>query len=273
VAFATVATLETQARIRFNKPGWALDLSEAELFFCGAGRKCNEGWYPTDAMEFAKAHGVAEEACFPYQDHDMDCQQAADRAGRLVKVEAHQEIIDIAARKEFLDRTGPVVACLAVYNDFMYYQSGIYEHRAGDLLGYHAVSCIGYDDVNGCWICKNSWGQNWGEDGFFRIAYGEAEIDTAFAMYAAPQVSTTLSPGGDETTDETGDDWAEALFAEHSFESRKNVLWAFVKGKWRYREVTDAELHGLGGAFFEAASVRAFYKGERLDKLVGVKKY
>jgi hypothetical protein len=32
-------------------------------------------------------------------------------------------------------------------------------------------------------------------------------------------------------------------------------------------------LAGLGGALFEAASVRAFYTGDKLDKLVGAKKY
>jgi hypothetical protein len=278
VSFASVATIETQTRIQFNKPAFDLDLSEAELFFCGAGQKCNEGWWPTDAMEHAKAHGVAEEACFPYEDHDMDCQQAADRASRLVTVVAYQEVIDVAARKEFLDKVGPMVVCLAVYNDFMYYQSGIYEHRSGDLLGYHAVSCVGYDEAGKYWICKNSWAEDWGENGYFKIAYGEAEIDTSFPAFGVSKVSTTLqiddTTDDDEPTDtEVGDDWAEMVFAEHSFEPKKNVLWAFVKGKWRYQEVTETELHGLGGTLFEAASVRAFYKGEKLDKLVGVKKY
>jgi C1A family cysteine protease len=65
VAFATVATLETQARIQFNKPNWNIDLSEAELFFCGAGRKCNEGWWPTDAMDYAEGERRRRGSVFP----------------------------------------------------------------------------------------------------------------------------------------------------------------------------------------------------------------
>ena len=32
-----------------------------------------------------------------------------------------------------------------------------------------------------CWIAKNSWG-NWGDSGYFRIAYGQCRIDE-FAKY------------------------------------------------------------------------------------------
>lgn len=271
VAFATVATLEAQARIQTTRADWNIDLSEADLFFCGAGRKCAEGWWPTQAMEYARTRGVPEEACFEYQDHDMDCVASADRPQRLVTASRHEEVVDVNARKAFLDTTGPMVACMAVYRDFMYYRDGIYRHVTGDLVGYHAVCCVGYREDEQCWICKNSWGTGWGGNGFFKIAYGEADMDTQFAMFGVPQVAGTLLES--DQTEETGDDWVEALFAEHTFDSKKNLLWALVKGKWRYREVSESELVGLGNTLFEAESVRAFFKGEQLDKLVSAKKY
>src|SRR5206468_3305820 len=57
----------------------------------------------------------------------------------------------------------------------------------------HCVSVVGYDDVAGCWICKNSWGPGWGDRGFFRIAYGEVGIDAS--MWGVI-VGTGPTPGG-----------------------------------------------------------------------------
>jgi len=58
------------------------------------------------------------------------------------------------------------------------YTGGIYEYKYGLFAGNHLVSIIGYDDTQGYWICKNSWGTSWGENGFFRIKYGECGIDS-----------------------------------------------------------------------------------------------
>jgi len=37
----------------------------------------------------------------------------------------------------------------------------------------------GHDDESGLdyWTIANSWGPLWGEDGYFRIAFGECEVD------------------------------------------------------------------------------------------------
>jgi C1A family cysteine protease len=78
-----------------------------------------------------------------------------------------------------------------VYQDFFSYRSGVYRHVSGGAAGGHCVEIVGYDDAQGCWICKNSWGANWGEGGFFRIAYGECQIDTWYGPYGANSVSLT----------------------------------------------------------------------------------
>ena len=60
--------------------------------------------------------------------------------------------------------------------------------------GGHAVLLIGWDDTKGAYLCKNSWGTNWGASGWFRIGYGECGIDTEFAMYGVDDV---VPPGTD----------------------------------------------------------------------------
>jgi Papain family cysteine protease len=34
----------------------------------------------------------------------------------------------------------------------------------------HAVFCTGWNDVEGWWLCKNSWGPGFADGGFFRVS-------------------------------------------------------------------------------------------------------
>jgi Papain family cysteine protease len=271
VSFATVATLETQARIHYNQHDWNVDLSEAELFFCGAGRMCDQGWWPSRALEYAQTRGVPDDACFRYQDHDMDCQTCADRAQRMIEVTEWEEVAPVDERKDLLDKVGPLVACMAVYGDFFTYRSGVYRHVTGELAGYHAVCCVGYSEREKCWICKNSWGEGWGDHGYFKIAYGEAEIDTRFAMYAIKGIGGTLKPS-EQPTEEVTEAVAEAVFADYHFANGTSVLWAYADQKWRSREASEAQLANLALLAFQAGSLMVYYKGDKIERLVAMKR-
>ena len=79
--------------------------------------------------------------------------------------------------KSWIAAKGPVSACFTVYDDFRYYKSGIYIHKSGAQLGGHCVCIVGYSDADRAWIARNSWGPAWGENGYFRIGYGQVGID------------------------------------------------------------------------------------------------
>ena len=42
-------------------------------------------------------------------------------------------------------------------------------------MGGHAVAIVGYDDNVEHYIIRNSWGEGWGEGGYFRILRGSDE--------------------------------------------------------------------------------------------------
>lgn len=192
VAFGSTATVEAKFRIQRGNPGLNVDLSEASLFFCigpASGASCGGGWNMSPAMDGYKNTGVPDETCFPYTDHQQACAQCTDWASRATKITGWHTISNAADLKTWISTQGPLATCFTVYDDFFSYKSGTYKHVSGAVAGGHCVSCIGYNDAGGYWICKNSWGTGWGESGFFCIAYGECGIDST--MWAVEGILET----------------------------------------------------------------------------------
>ena len=190
VAFGTLGALEAVVQIELDEI-FDCDLSEAHLFFCGGGT-CDHGWYLDDAAKFIKNAGVVDERCFPYEPKDMDCdEKASNWKQRLVKVD-NKGSARSSSIKEALIEYGPVLTRFDVYEDFGSYTGGIYEHVWGSREAGHAVAIIGYNDNQEYWICKNSWGEGWGEDGFFRIKYKECGIDRT--AYYFDGISGNIQP-------------------------------------------------------------------------------
>ncbi|CAI4229326.1 unnamed protein product [Auanema sp. JU1783] len=72
---------------------------------------------------------------------------------------------------------GPVLACFTLYEDFQHYSSGIYsvdEMRSEQLYG-HCAKLLGWgvEDNKKYWLYSNTWGRDWGENGFFRVSFDE----------------------------------------------------------------------------------------------------
>ena len=184
VAFGVIATAEGTLRKQLNNAAFAVDFSEAHLFYCHArseGRRCSGasgGWWPEKALIAFKDKGVVDEACYPYTSGDQSCGACSDWANKVTKITAWHNLTNIAKMKEWISTKGPLVACFTVYDDFFSYSSGVYRHVTGDAVGGHCVSVVGYNDTARYWICKNSWGTARGESGFFRIAYGQCGIDS-----------------------------------------------------------------------------------------------
>ena len=204
-AFGTTAAIESRLEIATDDPALNPDLSEAHLFYCGCGSCCGSGWSPGAAMNLARDTGIVDEACYPYAAQNQACSLCSNWEDRVTQISEWVGIIEIAEMKQALADDGPFEATMLVYSDFLSYSGGVYRHAWGDLVGAHAVTIVGYDDYGGYWIAKNSWGTGWGENGWFKIAYGECVVDSyAYVpLFGEPSyhLSTSASPDASGTVD------------------------------------------------------------------------
>ena len=70
----------------------------------------------------------------------------------------------------------PFVFGFSVYESFEspeVAKTGVVPMPSGNeqLLGGHAVLCVGYDDASARFLVRNSWGTGWGMAGYFTIPY------------------------------------------------------------------------------------------------------
>jgi parallel beta-helix repeat protein len=178
--FALVAAVETMVQYKVGFP-FNCDLSEAHLFFYSGGN-INWGSYPENDTQFLKEYGVPDEACWPYPHEKYQYPlntTSPDWKNRTVKITDWSYLPeDSAAIKTALVTNGPVPSYFLVYEDFLYFKKGIYEHRWGKARGPHYMAIVGYNDDPGYWIVKNSWGTSYQDEGWVNIKYGECGIGT-----------------------------------------------------------------------------------------------
>jgi hypothetical protein len=172
-AYALVAAIETLMQYQAGYP-FEPDLSEMHLYFYAGGTY--EAGYVNlvDAANYLIEHGVPDEGCYPdpHRAYDYPFESLPGWENRTVKirewgwVEHTEETI-----KGALIEHGPLIICAYFWKDFYYYHGGVYRHRWGRLAGGHVMTIAGYDDNDQCWIVKNSWGIEWGENGWFKMSY------------------------------------------------------------------------------------------------------
>lgn len=121
--------------------------------------------------------GVVRETCMPYTETDLGT-MCPNGANEKLKISNYAKISANAnAIKSAISNHGPVTVYTAIFTDFYHYSAGIYTAKWGSYEGLHSMAIVGYNDALSYWIVKNSWGSNWGESGYVKIAYSESVYD------------------------------------------------------------------------------------------------
>ncbi len=186
-AFATIAPLES-AILMYDKI--EVDLSEQALISCNPyGYSCDGGWYVFDMFI---DEGAVLESCQPYTGSDRTSCNNCTGAYHIStwNYVSSSDMPSVDEIKTALLIYGPLASGMHASNAFMFYKNGVWTlDESGDVN--HAVTIVGWDDTlepSGAWIIKNSWGKDWGMDGFAYIAYGVLKIGyaSAYLIYKYP---------------------------------------------------------------------------------------
>lgn len=200
-SFAALANFES--RLQIDGAG-SFDFSENNAKECiweaDSGFQWSDGSYAGSCYggryeyvaSLLSAKGTVFEDCDPYQDRDISCYNGCDYQKTLLdwRYINGGNIPDPAVLKAYIQQYGPVFTTLYAGKDDNF-QSEFSNYDGSYTLYYpcsidkgitHAVLIVGWDDNlthaggRGAWIVKNSWGSNWGDSGYFTIAYGSANI-------------------------------------------------------------------------------------------------
>lgn len=160
---------------------------------CGGTGGC-EGATVELGLAWATAQGLSDESEVPYTARDGRCAKSfLQYTSQSLRASQSHSLFSGSLGASFgllgfkvlpsnkeeplaraVAELGPVAVSVAADNWFSYY-GGIF--NSCDTIVNHAVTCFGYGVENGkkYWLIKNSWGQDWGEDGYIRLLRHEKE--------------------------------------------------------------------------------------------------
>jgi C1A family cysteine protease len=176
-AFSATGAVEGVVAINSGKLN---SLSEQQLIDCTRGQGvagypvnegCNGGSAPPAFVYITKKGGIASEANYPYTARDGMCKVATPVSkisgwGALPEGD-EQALMEAVARQ-------PVSVVVDDSGGFQAYHGGVFNGPCGATLN-QPVLIVGYGEDAGIpyWIVKNSWGTNWGDHGYIRMARGK----------------------------------------------------------------------------------------------------
>lgn len=182
--FATMGALE--GKIRYFWPGNPVeDFSEIYLRECGP-RSANCGTFGNIWMSSSHltTFGQAEETCAPWPGDSSDPGCIWSCTSRPYRLRSFKYCDDSTASiQNALINHGPVYCGVdtGAWSGFTSYDGSFVITGYPSSSSNHAVVIVGYDDNllgsgSPGWIVKNSWGADWGDDGYFYISYDSMNI-------------------------------------------------------------------------------------------------
>ncbi|KAJ8984236.1 hypothetical protein NQ317_007468 [Molorchus minor] len=151
------------------KTNTMLTLSEQNLIDCSDNHGCSGGTIHK-AFAYVVQNGIETEEDYPFTAVDGTCTFETSKVAlqlssyKTITKDSESEL------KKAVGTIGPVsVSIDASY--FQLYTGGIFDESSCTTTVNHGVLVVGYGTEDGTpyWLVKNSWGADWGEEGFIKM--------------------------------------------------------------------------------------------------------
>ncbi len=175
-AFSAVGALESKIAIRTGK---LTRLSEQMTVDCSSSNYgCRGGYMHTAFEDIGKMNGLSGEEDYPYAAQKGLCRLDLKRVpGSEIMGYHFITPYSVEALKRAVQKQPVCIAVAGDSRDFLFYGGGILDNTKLSSRINHAVLLVGYNEDHKVpyWIIKNSWGNEWGEDGYIRIKMADGK--------------------------------------------------------------------------------------------------
>ncbi|CAL6097388.1 Cathepsin_B [Hexamita inflata] len=157
------------------------------------GHLDDHGTQLSKVLDFLFVHGSVPSQCVQYlsglSGKSYKCPTQCDDGSELPRLIRIQQSVTVASSSDYWSKyfddqlkqaitvNGPAEIVFKGYEDLVYYSSGIYTHQFGNYLKQYRGEVVGWGNEDGVlfWKLKMPLGEEWGENGFLRIA--QTELD------------------------------------------------------------------------------------------------
>ncbi|WP_121811225.1 C1 family peptidase [Mucilaginibacter kameinonensis] len=173
---------------RNNKPDYKTVYSPAFVFnaikYEQRNRNCGSGIDFSQAFGLIGRKGICKWFDYPYTGSLQNCNAnpgaaAFAKAATLDNYRFRRISSDIETVKEYIALEIPVIVGLYSsgsmdlegYNHVDKTKPFLWSPASDDIDAYHAILCVGYNDITRRFILLNSWGFDWGSNGYCEVPY------------------------------------------------------------------------------------------------------
>lgn len=261
-AQAVASSISDRIAILRNNKFPEIVLSPQYLMNCETHSQGCKGGSPYWALKHIHDNFIVDDSCAPYQAKDgiqcndlSTCKDCLEDEGCWAVEKYHTYKLkefgklpkfDVDAMMNEIYLRGPIVCAMNAEPIVGFKGGKVFDSEVKGNLN-HAISIVGYgvdEDGTPFWRVRNSWGEQWAEDGFFRIKRGNNQLRIEeFCYYGVPENTwkdqLDPTPRGQAIPLEPGNGKDEPNLVERAEQYLKSDLFENIK------EMTSNNLHSV----------------------------